>query len=352
MNNWNSYNQLIIDGKLYQKDELITLSNTVLNSDKKDWEKDVFSFVLEWLNDDDFITAFTSGSTGKPKEIKLQKSALIFSSKNTLNYLNLKEKYSTLLCIPAKYIGGKMMIARSFVGKLNLILSEPKSTPFSGLNQFVNFTAITPYQAEKSSAEELAKIKQIIIGGGNVSYLLSSKLKIINSSFYSTYGMTETCSHIALKNISKGNNYFDVLSEVSISKDDRDCLLIDAPKLSSETINTNDIIELVSESKFIWKGRFDNVINSGGIKLQPEVIEAKISTLIPTRFFITKEDDDAFGERLILIIESEQEIELNSLHKLLSKYEIPKHIYYTSKFIETESGKIHRRKTLEHIKRG
>ena len=346
MTDFRLYSTLILDGKLLSKNELISLSNEVLHSQKEDWEKDIFSFILEWLNDTDFITAFTSGSTGKPKEIKLRKSALIFSAKNTLNFLDIDKKDTAFLCIPVKYIGGKMMLIRSFIGELNLSYTKPSSDPFSELKKKMSFAAITPFQASKSSSKNLKEIEKIIIGGGNVNVLLSSKLKIINSSFYSTYGMTETCSHIALKNISDGNDYFEVLDDISISKDDRSCLLIDSPELSSETIKTNDVIELITNSKFIWKGRFDNVINSGGVKLCPEEIETKLSGHISDRFFITKETDNLLGEKLVLIVESEEEYDLNLPSDLLSKYEVPKHIYFIPKFVETESGKIQREKTF------
>ncbi len=346
MTDWKKYTTLTLHNKTLEKEELITLSNHVLNSKKEGWEKAIFNFILEWLNNDDFITVFTSGSTGKPKEIKLQKSALIFSAKNTINFLKLNQNDTALLCIPAKYIGGKMMIIRSFVGGLNLSFTKPTSTPFKEIKNRFKFSAITPQQAICSSNKNLEKIEQIIIGGGNVNNLLSSKLNIINSTFYSTYGMTETCSHIALKNISKGEEYFTTLNDINLKLDKRNCLIIDAPKLSEKPILTNDIVELISEKKFIWKGRFDNIINSGGIKLHPEEIEAKISPFIPVRFFLSKEEDYTLGERLILVVESEQKIDLNFPENLLGKYEKPKKIYYIKKFIETESGKIHRTKTL------
>lgn len=352
MSDLNKYTSLQLDGEIFQKEELINLSTSILNSDKSGWEKDIYSFILEWLNENDFITVFTSGSTGKPKQIKLQKSALIFSAKNTINFLKLNKGDSTLLCIPAKYIGGKMMVVRAFVGEMNLSYSKPNSIPFSNLKTRINFSAITPLQASKSNPEELQKIDKLIIGGGNINKILSKYLEDINSIIYSTYGMTETASHIALKNISKKSEYFEVLDGISIDQDERNCLVIDAPNLSSNKIITNDLVELVSDSKFIWKGRFDNVINSGGIKLYPEEIENKLSQYILERFFITKMEDKLLGEKLVLIIESDSKIDLKNAFKKLDKYEVPKEVFYTSTFVETENGKIQRDKTMEQIKRG
>ena len=164
--------------------------------------------------------------------------------------------------------------------------------------------------------------------------------------------MTETASHIALKNISNGDDFFELLNGISINLDNRNCLTIYAPELSPKKIITNDVVELLSSDKFIWKGRYDNVINSGGIKLYPEEIEQQISKHISERFFIAKMDDNLLGEKVILIIESESEINLKNAFEKLDKYAVPKEIFYISSFNETENGKIQRNKTLEQIKRG
>ena len=147
---------------------------------------------------------------------------------------------------------------------------------------------------------------------------------------------------------------FTVLPAISISTDDRSCLIIDAPQITRKPLITNDVVDLLSDKTFFWKGRHDNVINSGGIKLYPEEIEAKLAPIIAHRFFVTSLPDPALGEKLVLMVESEfSETALFNLEReiksnlKLGKYEIPKKIYFVEKFEETSNGKIHRSNTLK-----
>lgn len=348
MSDWRTYQELTINGRHYDKKALLTLAHQNISITKEAWKKDLYRFILEWLNDDDFITVQTSGSTGKPKQIKLHKNALVFSAKNTLNALNIEAGQTTFLCIPTKYIGGKMMVVRAFVGALDLSYKKPSSRPFKALKNSIDFAAITPQQASASPVEELEKINKIIVGGGNINNLLSSKLKNINSTIYSTYGMTETASHIALRNISKSEDFFTVLEDISIQKDERDCLVISAPNLSNETILTNDVVDILSDKTFVWKGRYDNVINSGGIKVFPEAIEQKLSTQIDARFFIHKQPSDKLGEKVVLVIESKTPVSSLNFDDL-EFYEKPKEVLYVTPFEETENGKVQREKTLKKV---
>lgn len=350
MNNWTAYQTLRIDNVKYSKKQLSTFILNKRSPSIEEWELDILNFIEEWLNDKDYIIAFTSGSTGKPKEIKLKKSSLVFSALNTLSTLKLKSDNKALLCIPAKYIGGKMMIVRSFVGDLNLSYEKPNSNINSLTNNRFDFCAITPFQAQKTSNKSLSNSKIIIIGGGQVNNALSIRLSKLNNTTYSTYGMTETSSHIALKNISKKEHFFKTFKTIQLSTDERNCLCINAPELHQNKLITNDIVDILDENKFIWKGRYDNIINSGGIKLIPEQIEEKLTPFISQRFFITKEDDEILGEKVVLLIENKFEFELDFISDVLSKYEIPKNVYFIDSFYETENGKINRKKTLLKLK--
>ncbi|MDB2463123.1 O-succinylbenzoic acid--CoA ligase, partial [Algibacter sp.] len=203
-------------------------------------------------------------------------------------------------------------------------------------------------------AKYLKNIKTVIVGGGRVSQAIVNLIKDKKPNVYETYGMTETVSHIAVKKLNnftgaKEEAFFTMLPGIKISKDDRGCLTINAPKLSDEEIITNDMVDIISESSFEWLGRFDNVINSGGIKLYPEQIESKIQDKIPGEFFITSREDDTLGDKLILIVEGgKREID-NSIFSELDKYEKPKEIHFVPHFEETKSGKINRNKTLETL---
>ena len=202
---------------------------------------------------------------------------------------------------------------------------------------------MVPLQAQ-NSINQLSMVKKMIVGGAKMSDELEKNLLEVNTEVYETYGMTETITHIAAKKI--GEKAFTVLPDVTISYDDRNCLVIHAPKISDEVIVTNDLVELVNENQFVFLGRFDNVVNSGGIKLIPELIEAKLSDKIKPRFFVIGIPDELLGEKLVLIIEGEKFNIDESIFNKLDKYEKPKEIFFKNKFKETENGKIIRKDSL------
>jgi O-succinylbenzoic acid--CoA ligase len=205
------------------------------------------------------------------------------------------------------------------------------------------------------------KIKTIIVGGASVPSGFLTEIKALKSKIYGTYGMTETITHIAVKplndaavkkdkNFEDVNSYYKALPNVRISQDERDCLVLEVPYLFDGTLITNDIVSIQSEDTFELLGRYDNVINSGGIKFHPEKIQDKLSTRIDNRFFITSEKDADLGEKIVLILEAESNTLNNSCFDELDKYEMPKAIYAIPKFVETKTGKIDQAKTLELLK--
>jgi len=316
------------------------------------YQKQVGNFLLDWFDDNDYVFVNTSGSTGEPKQIKLLKQAMVESAIATGDYFDLEPGNSALHCLPTEYIAGKMMLIRAIILGLELDLVEPSSNPLMYTNKTYNFCAMVPLQLQ-NSIEKLNSIETLIIGGASVSEALQKKLQDTTCKVYATYGMTETITHIATKplnhNNSKGLNY-NTLPGVSISKDDRDCLMINAPRLSTEGIVTNDVVEIESESEFKILGRIDNVINSGGVKLFPEQIEAKLRNQMNNRFFIAGQDDINLGQELIMVVEGDTNTLENSIFKDLDTYETPKQIYNIERFIETASGKIQRKKILELLK--
>jgi O-succinylbenzoic acid--CoA ligase len=193
----------------------------------------------------------------------------------------------------------------------------------------------------------LHQFKKVIIGGAKVSDELANKLQLIPSDIYETYGMTETITHIAAKKI--GEDYFNVLSHVTVSIDARNCLVIDAPSISAEKIVTNDIVDIQNSKQFKWLGRYDNVINSGGIKLFPEQIEAKLTSKLTNRFFISGQPDAVLGTKVVLIIEGEEYKIDADFFNSLSKFEKPKEIFFVSQFSETATNKVNRIQTLKSI---
>jgi len=311
---------------------------------------DVFLFLKSWFDESKELQIQSSGSTGNPKLISIPKQSFIESAKNTCDFLSLNSDTNALLCIPVKYIGGKMMVIRALYSSYNLFVDAPSSNPLNGINNDVDFIALTPMQAQISLTKfpkKLEGIKNVIIGGGSVSVSFTEKINSFQNAIYSTYGMTETLSHIALRKLSANSksNYFEVFPSYSISINKDDCLVIDCPTLSKKKIETNDIVKL-NGNKFIFIGRKDNVINTGGIKVNPEEIEKKLSPFLnKIPFYITSLKDEILGEKVVLVTEN-RSIKLDKLKDTnhgLDSYSFPKEII--NEIISlTETGKIIRKK--------
>lgn len=312
----------------------------------EEFEKWVGDFILDWFDNKAYIEMTTSGTTGLPKLIKIDKQAMVNSAIATGNFFDLKPGDKALHCLPTKFIAGKMMFVRSFILGLDIDFVAPSSHPMLHNDTKYDFVAMVPLQAQ-NSLSALKNVKKLIIGGAKISKTLEKGLSKLKTEVYETYGMTETITHIAAKKI--GDEAFSVLPNIKINVDERNCLIIDAPAISQELIVTNDLVELVGENQFVFLGRMDNIINSGGIKLIPEKIEDKLSDKINSRFFVTGMKDDVLGEKLVLIIEGEVQPISEDIFDVLDKYEKPKEVFFVKKFTETENGKIKRLEILENI---
>lgn len=315
--------------------------------------KYVEDFIEQWKLPHDTIVISTSGSTGKPKEIEINKEKMIVSAQQTLNALSITPNSTALLCLNISNVGGKMMIVRSIVGELKLIIAPISSNPLTELNEQIDFCAMVPLQVEtclNETPEKFKYIKKLIIGGAPVSSSLEKQLLDIPTECFHTFGMTETISHVALRNISKQENFFKSVGDTEFQAINNQ-LVISSNNLGIQQLKTNDIVELLSPKSFIWKGRADFVINSGGVKLHPEEIENNLESVIDNNFFVTGVGDDKLGQKLVLIIEGNEQPEINiKIQELgLPKYSFPKEIKFLSHFVYTTSGKINRGKTLEKL---
>jgi len=299
--------------------------------------KEIKVFISEWLAPKETVELQTSGSTGNPKKIVVQKKCMINSAQLTGARFGLSAGDSALLCLPMKYIAAKMMVVRALELGLELKVVEPSRT----INVSADFVAMVPMQLE-NSLDQLDRFKTIIVGGSPVTESLIKKIQNTKSEIYETYGMTETVTHVAVKPLNgrHKSQYFAALDGVSFEIDPRGCLVINAPELNPEPVVTNDVVKLVSATSFKWLGRFDNVINSGGIKMHPEIIEKKLEPSIPNRrYFVAGVPDKELGQKLVLIVEGDfMDISFNQI----PKYEQPREVIFKSIFPETESGKIDR----------
>jgi O-succinylbenzoic acid--CoA ligase len=315
--------------------------------------KAFIKFKTEW-DYNDSIEVFTSGSTGKPKKIFIPKEKMILSATKTIRFFNLQEGINALVCISLETIAGKMMLVRSLVGKWNLTIVEPTANPLLNIDENIDFVALVPLQLERiliESPDKIQRIKTIIVGGAPVSNSLINLLKDNEMTVYQTFGMTETVSHIALRKIGKETDaFYKTVDGVEVSDLDGN-LLIHYPKMFDEPLRTNDLVKIISSKEFEWFSRSDFMINSGGLKLNPEKIEQKLSDLIPYLFFIAGLNDDRLGQKLALVIENNSNFipEKVRFQSVLDKFEIPKVYINVKEFDRTKSGKINRIKTIQNI---
>ena len=308
------------------------------------YEQSIGEFFLDWFDKKDYIEMTTSGTTGLPKLVRLKKQAMIQSALATGDFFGLEPGNKALLCLPTQFIAGKMMLVRSLILGLELDVVSPSLHPLQFNTTTYDFVAMVPLQVQ-NSIDGLSKVRKLIIGGAKLDSALEEKLLPLKTEIYETYGMTETITHIAAKRLE--DSVFSILPNVKISQDDRQCLVIHVATISDEPIVTNDLVELVNEQQFKFLGRIDNVINSGGVKLIPEQIEAKLTGKIANRFFVTGLPDTTLGEKLVLVIEGEKQEFEPDFFDVLGKYEKPKEIVFVSKFKENENGKLLRKPTLQ-----
>ncbi len=325
-------------------------------------------FLSEWNNDSDRVLVHTSGSTGKPKPMMVEKKRMLNSARITCDFLGLKPGDSALLCMSLDYIAGKMVVVRSIERHLHLISVSPSGHPLKDVNEEITFAAMVPMQVYNTlqvpeERERLSRIRHLIIGGGAIDAALEQELQSLpgDIAIWSTYGMTETLSHIALRRINgdEPSEWYQPFDSVHISQTEEGCLVIDAPQVCAETLVTNDIVEIepyiynkVEKLRFRIKGRKDNVICSGGIKIQIEEVETLLKPHLEKPFMLAKKKDGKFGEIAVLLSEDEDikrveatvrrllsdESEKSSDHKKY-KYWIPKEFRYVEHLPLTETGK-------------
>ncbi len=317
------------------------------------------SFIHEWFGKNGEISMKTSGSTGKPKTITLKRVHMVNSAKATAAYFSLSNKSRVLLCLPLGYIAGRMMLVRAMVNGWELDVISPNSSPDIPKKIIYDFSAMIPLQVYKS-LDQLENIHILIVGGGEISTTLSKKTDHLKTKIFATYGMTETITHVALSPVNKAagrNNeemIFTALPGIHFSTDERGCLMITAPNISTSEVVTNDSVNLISNNSFRWLGRYDHVINSGGLKLLPELIEAKYKDLIDTDFFAFGMPDKVLGQKLVLLVEGKERstlykkiLDFQKQHsQVVSKYEVPKKVMFVKNFIKTETGKVNRKRTI------
>ena len=328
------------------------------------------TFLAEWQKDNKTLTVHTSGSTGNPKPLQVEKARMLNSARITCDYLQLKSGDTALLCMPLDYIAGKMMVVRSIERNLRLLSVEPSGHPLSDASLSVletpeisiDFVAMVPLQVYNSlqvpeECERLKRIRHLIIGGGAIDNGLAAALKDFPNAVWSTYGMTETLSHIALRRLNgaDASEWYEPFETVEISLNEEGCLMVNAPLVSAEVLTTNDIAEIRKEdtkTRFRIIGRKDNVINTGGIKIQIEELEMLLRPHLFEPYAVTKRSHEKFGEEVVLLTESTELEAIETIcRRILPKYWMPHSFQTVAAIPTTETGKIARAEAMKLVDR-
>ena len=319
----------------------------------------VWKFIAEFLDDKPYIMAHTSGSTGKPKPISLAKSDMKASARFTNRFFGLTSQSTLHLCLSPDYIAGKMMLVRALESGANIVIEEPGNRPLANYQgSRISLAAFVPSQIPYlvQNPDRLAMVDAMIVGGGKLVPRWQKALVELGAKAYLTYGMTETCSHVALAPVAETPQPYTALGEVQFSTDSNGCLIIDVPHFENRHFATRDVVELIDSRHFYWKGRFDNVIVTGGIKVHPEELEAKIAPLMgERRFYISSTPSEKWGDEVVLVVENADCVGQDSVLRplpnnleqefknLLPRYSVPKLYVELNKFDSTSSGKVIRK---------
>ena len=306
------------------------------------------AFLEEWRDESPYVRVQTSGSTGTPKQMLVEKRRMLASARRTCDFLGLKPGDTALLCMSLDYIAGKMMVVRALERNLKLICVEPSGHPLAK-TQSVDFAAMVPMQVYNSlqvaeERERLKEIKHLIIGGGAIDDALAAELKDFPNAVWSTYGMTETLSHIALRRLSgpEASEWYTPFPSVNVSLSEDGCLVIEAPEVCEEKLVTNDIAVLQCNT-FRILGRKDNVICSGGLKIQSEEVERLLRPHLKEPYMITKRRDARLGEAMVLLTEGSVGEARQVCERILTKYHQPRAYIHVDHIPLTETGKPARR---------
>lgn len=314
------------------------------------WKIKILKFLYTWYNSESKIMINTSGTTNYKKKFYVKKVNMINSALMTINYFNLKKKQTTILCLSIDFIAAKMVLIRSILLQWKVLCIVPSSNPFKEIKNYnysFDLVSMVPLQAYYSLSF-YKQINKLLIGGGEISKKLEQKIIESKIKCYHSYGMTETLGHIAIRNINKKYKYFKCFSNIKITMNKKGCLNIYAPKLITKKIETNDLVKIFKKRYFIWIGRYDNIINTGGIKISSEIIERKLINFINKPFFIAGLPDNLLGQIIVLFIEGDKS-NINISKNIFLKKEkffFPKKIYFLKSFIRTSSQKIKKQDTI------
>ena len=352
----------LIEGRIFSREALLAHCHMVVHDCKHpDWYRKVFQFMELYLTPSaGAIFQRSSGTTGDPKEFELDRRAMEASAKKTLSFFKLQPGDRVLLGLPVDYIAGKMMVVRALVGQLDLVPGEPSSRPLKDVDGDFSFVPMVPLQVLESlkAGDNLDPCGILLIGGGTLSPSLRAQLESTDScEIFESFGMSETYTHFALRRVNgpHAEESFSLLEGTHINADTRGCLVVELPGITKHPVQTNDLVDISEDrTRFRWLGRFDNVINTGGIKVIPEILEQRITSLLQCTCLVLYQSDEKLGQKLVLMVEREgEDAPLAAWRKLLQKHlaphEIPKHFVLVPEIPRNASFKPDRRAAMKLV---
>jgi O-succinylbenzoic acid--CoA ligase len=325
-----------IEGIAYSQEELMVHCHQIIHQPGvPDWQRKVFTFIRQFLDGTTGpVRQRSSGTTGDPKWFELERESMVSSARRTLAYFGLQPGDTALLCLPVDYIAGKMMVVRALAGGLDLVPVKPSGRPLEGISGEFSFAAMVPLQLHESlkAGDDLSAIRQLLVGGGEMNPSdISALSDMTRPEVYESFAMTETYTHFALKRINgpAPEKDFRLLEGVEVGLDQRGCLVVRVEGVTGGPVVTNDLAEIHPPESFRWLGRIDNVINTGGIKVAPEILEERIGKLLRADCLVIPQPDEKLGQKLVLLVEwPEGAAPLESwsglLRRELAPHEVPK----------------------------
>ena len=237
--------------------------------------QEVEDVVAWWNSGSASYTLHTSGSTGVPKELMLQRKHIEASALATIAFFGLSEGQRSPLLLSAKTVGGFMMVVRALMAGLKLDILPVERRPAMRPGLRYDFVALVPEQAAALAADpkfDPTDVYCTLLGGADVRPELEDALSKWPRPVYHGYGMTETLTHVALRQIGTGRTYRGLPGVLFAQKGD--ALVVYDPSRGVHELVTTDAAKVLSNSEFEWLGRLDGVVVSAGKKIFPEVVEA------------------------------------------------------------------------------
>lgn len=327
------------------------------------FEMEVFRFCSEWNEGKAEFQFHSSGSTGVPKSIVLTRTQLISSAQLTGQWLSLAPRDVALMALPVQYIAGAMVLVRALVLDLDVLLVDPCQNPLEQVQDLsIQLASFVPTQWATILNSNIhvqaifSKAKGVLIGGASLDTNLEKATVALDLPIYHTYGMTETVSHVAYRDLHEESPYFHCLPGVEIQLNTQGCLMVQGPMTAEQWIETNDLVHMVDEYTFEFVGRADRVINSGGKKIFPDLVENWVR-----RFYGQKKwkgeillvglPDSFYGQKAVLfttmdLSEEEKNQLIDFLKEHLASEDCPKAIVFRPRFELLGNGKIDALKTV------